>query len=74
MDAPFCCGILGSPPPATAGPDELLVAAKIGMPTDRTLTQASADIDVVEARIREAVPAARVIYLEPDVVRSVVVD
>ncbi|WP_438354178.1 cation diffusion facilitator family transporter [Microbacterium sp. CJ88] len=56
------------------GPDELLVAAKIGMPTDRTLTQASADIDVVEARIREAVPAARVIYLEPDVVRSVVVD
>jgi cation diffusion facilitator family transporter len=52
------------------GPDELLVAAKIGMPTDRPLAQASADIDVIEARIRAAVPAARVIYLEPDVYRA----
>ena len=51
------------------GPDELLVAAKIGMPTDRTLAQASADIDVVEGRIRSAVPIARVVYLEPDVYR-----
>jgi divalent metal cation (Fe/Co/Zn/Cd) transporter len=49
------------------GPDELLVAAKIGLPADRSLADASTDIDAVEARIRAAVPAARVIYLEPDV-------
>lgn len=53
------------------GPDELLVAAKVGMPTDRQLAQASADIDAIEERIRSAVPAARVIYLEPDVYRPV---
>ena len=51
------------------GPDELLVAAKIALPTDKTLKDVAHDIDVVEARIREAVPAARVIYLEPDVYR-----
>ncbi|MFS0735222.1 cation diffusion facilitator family transporter [Microbacterium sp. 1P10UB] len=51
------------------GPDELLVAAKIALPSDRTLVQASADIDAVEGRIRAAVPIARVIYLEPDVYR-----
>nr|WP_315266633.1 cation diffusion facilitator family transporter [Microbacterium lemovicicum] len=51
------------------GPDELLVAAKIALPSDRTLAQASADIDAVEGRIRADVPIARVIYLEPDVYR-----
>ncbi|MFT4236021.1 MAG: cation diffusion facilitator family transporter [Microbacterium sp.] len=49
------------------GPDEFLVAAKIGLPKDISVADASRDIDAVEARIREAVPAARVIYLEPDV-------
>ncbi|MFB8388336.1 cation diffusion facilitator family transporter [Microbacterium sp. NPDC055910] len=51
------------------GPDELLVAAKIALPSDRPLVEAAHDIDIVEARIRVAVPAARVIYLEPDVYR-----
>lgn len=51
------------------GPDELLVAAKITMASDKTLADAAFDIDVVEARIREAVPAARVIYIEPDIYR-----
>jgi cation diffusion facilitator family transporter len=51
------------------GPDEVLVAAKLGFPADRSLGAVAADIDVVESRIREAVPAARVIYLEPDVYR-----
>ncbi|WP_295010455.1 cation diffusion facilitator family transporter [uncultured Microbacterium sp.] len=51
------------------GPDELLVAAKIGLPSDKTVRAASDDIDVIERRIRAAVPAARVIYLEPDVYR-----
>lgn len=51
------------------GPDELMVAAKLAFPADRSLAEVAADIDAVEARVRTAVPAARVIYLEPDVDR-----
>jgi len=51
------------------GPDELLVAAKIALTSDKTVRAAADDIDVIEVRIREAVPAARVIYLEPDIYR-----
>lgn len=51
------------------GPDELLVAAKLGFPTDLPLAQVARQIDIVEERIRTAVPTARVIYLEPDVYR-----
>ncbi|HWU59280.1 MAG TPA: cation diffusion facilitator family transporter [Microbacteriaceae bacterium] len=49
------------------GPDELMVAAKLGMPSDHRLTEIAAATNAIEARIRQAVPAARVIYLEPDV-------
>lgn len=52
------------------GPEELLVAAKIGFPTDLPLGRVAADIDTIEARIRTAEPMARVIYLEPDVYRA----
>jgi cation diffusion facilitator family transporter len=52
------------------GPEELLVAAKIaltpGLPVERVATA----IDEAEARIRAAVPVARMIYLEPDLDRS----
>lgn len=51
------------------GPDELMVAAKIALPSDKAVRAAADDIDAIEARIRAAVPAARVIYLEPDVYR-----
>ncbi len=51
------------------GPDELLVAAKIALTSDKTVRAAADDIDTIEARIRKAVPAARVIYLEPDIYR-----
>jgi cation diffusion facilitator family transporter len=51
------------------GPDELLVAAKVAMPPTATLAEAAAAIDAAEARVRSAVPSARVIYLEPDVDR-----
>ncbi len=51
------------------GPDELLVAAKIALTADKTVREAADDIDEIEARIREVVPAARVIYIEPDVYR-----
>ncbi|MET7637596.1 cation diffusion facilitator family transporter [Streptomyces sp. NPDC005438] len=52
------------------GPEELLVAAKIGVRGDATALQVAEAIDEAEARVREAVPIARVIYLEPDIARS----
>lgn len=53
------------------GPDELLVGAKLAMPGQAGLAEVAAAIDAAEARVRAAVPAARVIYLEPDLDRSV---
>jgi cation diffusion facilitator family transporter len=49
------------------GPDELLVAAKVAMAPTVSLADISQRIDAIEARVRAAVPVARVIYLEPDV-------
>jgi cation diffusion facilitator family transporter len=49
------------------GPDELLVAAKIAVRHDDTAAEVARAINAAEARIRDAVPIARVIYLEPDV-------
>ncbi|MCW3839275.1 cation diffusion facilitator family transporter [Micromonospora yasonensis] len=49
------------------GPDELMVAAKIAVPACETAEELARDINAVEARIRSAVPIARVIYLEPDI-------
>jgi cation diffusion facilitator family transporter len=47
-------------------PDELLVAGKVEMDPELSASQAAQVIDQAEARLREAVPNARVIYLEPD--------
>ncbi|MFH8370913.1 cation diffusion facilitator family transporter [Streptomyces sp. NPDC018031] len=52
------------------GPEELLVAAKIAVEHDHTAQMVARAIDAAEARIREAVPIARVIYLEPDIYSS----
>lgn len=49
------------------GPEELLVAAKIAVQHDDTATEVANAINAAESRIREAVPIARVIYLEPDI-------
>ncbi|MEU2826708.1 cation diffusion facilitator family transporter [Streptomyces bacillaris] len=49
------------------GPEELLVAAKIAVQHDDTAVEVARAIDAAESRIREAVPIARVIYLEPDI-------
>jgi len=49
------------------GPEELLVAAKIAVRHDDTAAQVATAINAAEARIRENVPIARVIYLEPDI-------
>ncbi|MCB5273127.1 Zinc transporter ZitB [Arthrobacter sp. SO5] len=51
------------------GPEELLVAAKISVDRADTGQDIAGAINDAEARIREAVPIARVIYLEPDVQR-----
>lgn len=52
------------------GPEELLVAAKVAMPRTATLDAVAAAIDAAEARVRAAVPSARVIYVEPDLLRT----
>lgn len=49
------------------GPDELLVAAKIAVAPGVAAGQLAETINAAEARIRSAVPIARVIYLEPDI-------
>ncbi|KAA5825333.1 cation diffusion facilitator family transporter [Saccharopolyspora hirsuta] len=52
------------------GPEELLIAAKIGMTPAMSVAEVAAEIDDAEARIRAKVPAARLIYLEPDLERG----
>ena len=49
------------------GPDEFMVGAKIGVAAERTMREVSVIVNLAERRIREAVPAARIIYVEPDV-------
>jgi divalent metal cation (Fe/Co/Zn/Cd) transporter len=56
------------------GPDEMLVGAKIAVVPRLDLSAIAATIDAAEANIRAAVPAARVIYLEPDLDRTPVPD
>ncbi|MDQ1364765.1 MAG: hypothetical protein QOE57_807 [Acidimicrobiaceae bacterium] len=52
------------------GPDELLVGAKVAFDTSLDVYALARAIDDVEAKIRSAVPEARVIYIEPDVRRG----
>jgi len=50
-------------------PDELLVAAKIALAGPATLADVASAINEAERRLREAVPIARRVYLEPDLPR-----
>ena len=54
------------------GPEELLVAAKIAFTPMIRVEEVARAIDTAEKRVREAVPEARLIYLEPDLDRSAV--
>jgi cation diffusion facilitator family transporter len=54
------------------GPEELLVAAKIALAPGLPLEAVARAIDAAEGRIRERVPVARMIYLEPDLDRAIV--
>lgn len=56
------------------GPEELLVAAKIAVSATDRAEEVARAIDAAEFRIREAVPIARQIYLEPDLDRAPVGD
>ena len=48
------------------GPEELLVAAKVQFDPSLPSSAVITSIDSAEARIRAAVPAARMIFIEPD--------
>ncbi len=52
------------------GPEELMVGAKIGVASSATGQFIAQVINDAEGNMRSAVPAARVIYLEPDVLRK----
>ena len=51
------------------GPDQLLVAAKVEFDRQLGFEDLTDAINAVEARIRDVVPAARMIYVEPDITR-----
>jgi len=50
------------------GPDELLVGAKVAFAPGLSVPELAAAVNRVEATVRGAVPEARVLYIEPDVV------
>ncbi len=52
------------------GPEELLVAAKVEVEPRLAVSEIATTIDGAERHVRSKVPAARVIYVEPDVLRD----
>jgi cation diffusion facilitator family transporter len=56
------------------GPDELLVGAKIELVDGLSVAEVTEVVNRVETSVRQAVPTARVMYLEPDVFRTAVPD
>jgi len=56
------------------GPESLLVAAKVAVCREATGQAISAAIDDAERRVRQAVPIARLIFLEPDLYQEAKLD
>jgi cation diffusion facilitator family transporter len=52
------------------GPEELLVGVKVELDLELALPEAAGVINEIEARVRADTPSARVIYIEPDVLRE----
>ena len=52
------------------GPDELMLGAKIAVKVTDGAEAVARTIDLAEEAVRAAVPATRVIYLEPDILRA----
>ena len=53
------------------GPDELLVTAKVEFHADLTMAELADAIDAVEVAVREVVPTAKYLFVEPDIRRAV---
>jgi divalent metal cation (Fe/Co/Zn/Cd) transporter len=53
------------------GPDELLVGAKVCFAPTLTVAGLADAINRLESTVRAAVPTARVLYVEPDLLRAV---
>ena len=51
------------------GPDDLLVAAKVGFEPELTLQTVADLVNALERELRGRVPAARLVFIEPDVYR-----
>jgi cation diffusion facilitator family transporter len=56
------------------GPDEILLATKVEYESKLTFDEVADAINATESNIREAVPATRLIYIEPDFKRPAVAD
>ena len=52
------------------GPDDMMVAAKLGFEPDMSVAELADAIDGAEARLRQAVPSVDLIYIEPDLYRD----
>lgn len=52
------------------GPDEIMLGAKIAVSPELTALEIAQVIDAAEGAVRTAIPAVRVIYLEPDILRD----
>jgi cation diffusion facilitator family transporter len=52
------------------GPEELLVGAKVAFRAGLTVPKLADAIDRVERSVRQAAPEARILYIEPDVLRK----
>ena len=48
------------------GPEDVLVTCKVGVRPGATIERIAEQVDDAERRIREAVPTARLIFIEPD--------
>jgi len=56
------------------GPDELLIGAKVAFAEGLSVSDLAAAVNRVEANVRAAVPEARVLYIEPDVVGTTLLE
>ena len=52
------------------GPEELLVGAKVSFRSGLGMAELPAAVDRVEGSVRAAVPEARIMYIEPDALRT----
>jgi cation diffusion facilitator family transporter len=52
------------------GPEQLLVGAKVAFDDNLSFAQLADAINEVERRVREVVPIARPMYIEPDIIRN----